>query len=132
MFKGLRFFYSFCWKSKKSYILLNIINQLLIGGLPLIMLSAPKFIIDELLGQQRLEYLFIYCAVLLAAMFLNMWLTQYISLQIYNQRCYVSASFGEMMHRKLVNTDLKNLEDPDFFDTKEKANKFLWVSALIS
>ena len=126
MFKGLRFFYSFCWKSKKSYILLNIINQLLIGGLPLIMLSAPKFIIDELLGQQRLEYLFIYCAVLLAAMFLNMWLTQYISLQIYNQRCYVSASFGEMMHRKLVNTDLKNLEDPDFFDTKEKANKFLY------
>lgn len=30
------------------------------------------------------------------------------------------------MHKKLANTDFCNLESPDFYDIKEKANKFLY------
>ena len=54
MIKGLLFFIKFSWINKKSYLFLNVIHQLLIGFLPIISITIPTFIIDELLGQQHL------------------------------------------------------------------------------
>lgn len=36
------------------------------------------------------------------------------------------------MHEKLANTDFCNLEKPDYFEIREKANKFLYGMALLS
>lgn len=126
MIQGLLFFIKFSWKNKKSYLALNIINQVLIGFLPIVGIAMPKYIIDELLGYQRWNHLTVYLMVLLVALFLNNWLITHISLQIFNQRCYLVAHFDKFMHEKLVNTDFCNLESPNFFDMKEKANKFLY------
>ncbi len=52
MFRGLSFFLKFSWKENKSYIFLNVLNQLLAGLLPLVTITVPKCIIDELLGNQ--------------------------------------------------------------------------------
>ena len=126
MFKGLLFFIKFSWKTKKTYIFLNAFNQLLIGLLPIVTITLPKYIIDELLSSRNIERLILYLGVLLVAIFLNSWLVNYINLQIFNQRCYLAAHFGKYMHEKLANTDFCNLENPNFFDMKEKANKFLY------
>lgn len=126
MFKGLLFFAKFSWKHRKAYLLLNIINQTILGVLPLIIVLMPKYIIDELMGQQRLQFISVYVVVLLIAIFTNNFLGTYLSLKIFDQRCYLSAAFGEYIHKKLANTDFCNLEDPDFYDIKEKANKFLY------
>lgn len=126
MLRGLKFFLEFSWGINKSYILLNALNQLLIGLLPIVTIMMPKFIIDELTGMQNMKKIVFYLAILLLAIFLNSWLVTYISLKIFNQRCYLSSHFGKYMHEKLANTDFCNLEDPGFFDMKEKANKFLY------
>lgn len=126
MFKGLFFFIKFGWKHRKSYIILNIVNQFLTGLLPLVTITMPKFIIDELLGGRRLYAMICYLVVLLLAIFLNSWLVTHINLQIFNQRCCVAAQFSKYMHEKLANTDFRNLEDPQFFEMREKANKFLY------
>lgn len=126
MLRGLKFFVKFSWGIKKSYILLNALKQLLIGLLPIVTITMPKFIIDELTGAQNMKNIIFYLAILLLAIFLNSWLVTYIDLKIFNQRCYLSSNFGKFMHEKLANTDFCNLEDPGFFDMKEKANKFLY------
>ena len=126
MLRGLKFFVKFSWGIKKSYILLNALKQLLIGLLPIVTITMPKFIIDELTGAQNMQNIIFYLAILLLAIFLNSWLVTYIDLKIFNQRCYLSSNFGKFMHEKLANTDFCNLEDPGFFDMKEKANKFLY------
>ena len=47
MLKGLTFFLKFSWKNKKSYVILNILNQIVQGTMPLVIIAIPKFIIDE-------------------------------------------------------------------------------------
>lgn len=124
--KGLLFFIKFSWKEKKSYIILNTINQFLIGILPIAIIAIPKYIIDELMGQQNLTNISILVSILLVAVFANNWLVSHINLQIFNQRCYLSAQFSRFMHEKLANTDFCNLENPEFFEIRDKANKFLY------
>lgn len=126
MFKGLKFFVKFAWKHKKSYIILNAINQLFIGILPIIIITMPKYIIDELTGQQQLMNIAIYTVILLITIFLNTWLVNQINFLIFNQRCYLSSCFSKFMHEKLANTDYCNLENPNYHDLRDKANKFLY------
>lgn len=126
MLRGLSYFLKFSWNNQKSYIILNILSQLVVGILPLVIIAMPKYILDELMYEQRIKLLTIYIAVLLVAIFIKTWFGSYLELQIFNKRCYLSAAFGEMMHKKLVNADYSNLETPEFYDIKEKANKFLY------
>ncbi len=126
MIKGLTFFLKFSWKNKKSYVVLNILNQIIQGTMPLVIIAMPKFIIDELLNQQRIEMFACYIVLLLIAIFIKNWVGSHIELQIFNKRCYLSCAFSEFMHNKLLNTNYSNLETPDFHEIKEKANKFLY------
>ena len=126
MMKGLLFFIKFSWKERKSYIILNAVSQLLIGILPIAIIAIPKYIIDELMEQQRMETMILYVVLLLAAIFINSWGISHVNLLIFNQRCYLSARFSKFMHEKLANTDFCNLEKPDYFEIREKANKFLY------
>ena len=126
MLKGLIFFIKFSWKNRKSYLILNIINQIFFGVLPLIIITLPKYIIDELMSGQRIDRIAIYVAILLVTIFISSWGSTHLKLKIMSERCYLSAAFGEYMHTKLVNADFCNLEDPKYYDIREKANKFLY------
>ena len=103
MLKGLIFFIKFSWKNRKSYLILNIINQIFFGVLPLIIIALPKFIIDELMSEQRIDRIAIYVAILLVTIFISNWGSTHLKLKIMSERCYLSAAFGEYMHTKLVN-----------------------------
>ena len=109
MIKGLIFFIKFGWKERKSYIILNALNQLLIGFLPLAIITIPKYIIDELMGEQRIHIIIICIAILLVCIFINSWVVAHINFIIFNQRCYLSSCFSKFMHEKLANTDFCNL-----------------------
>ncbi|MCC8111650.1 MAG: hypothetical protein LIO74_08690 [Ruminococcus sp.] len=126
MLKGLLFFIKFAWKEKKSYVILNTVNQLLSGLLPLLIIAIPAYVIDELMGQQRIPVIFTYVIVLICIIFVNSWIVQHINLLIFTQRVYLAACFGKYMHKKLANTDFCNLEKPSFHEMSDKAKKFLY------
>lgn len=71
MMKGLLFFIKFSWKERKSYIILNAVSQLLTEFYLLLSSAIPKYIIDELMEQQRMETMILYVVLLLAAIFIN-------------------------------------------------------------
>lgn len=126
MFKGLWFFCKFGWKTDKRYIAYNIFYQFINSLIPIVTVTMPKFIIDELLGHQRIDNLILYVCILVGYNFLANSLSNYFRMSSFTLRCKVAAEFGIFMHKKLANADFEKLESPDFLDMKEKANKFLY------
>lgn len=126
MLKGLIFFIKFAWKEKKSYVILNAVNQLLSGILPLVIIAVPAYVIDELMDEQRISVIAAYVIILVLTIFVNSWVVQHINLMIFTQRVYLAARFDKYMHAKLANTDFCNLEKPSFHEMSEKAKKFLY------
>ena len=59
MFKGVRFIISFCNKYNKKFIPLVFIGSTLKCLTPFISIIIPGIILDEILGQARLERLLI-------------------------------------------------------------------------
>ena len=64
MFKGLWFLCKFGWNSEKRYIIYNALYQFVNSVIPLVAVTVPKYIIDELMGTQRPEKLVLYVGVL--------------------------------------------------------------------
>ena len=126
MYKGLKFFLKYGWKYDKFYILWRILYQLVSSLIPIAMTILPKFIIDELMGEQDIQKLIFYVLVLTGYVAVATALSQYFSWDGFTRRCHVSAEFDSELHRRLADADYENLETPDFLDMQEKSKKFLY------
>jgi len=125
MFKGLVFFLKFGWKYDKRYVLWNIFHQLLASLMPVFAALMPKFIIDELMGAQRMNRLLLFVGIFAGYALLAGSLSSFFSMDGFTRRCRVSARFDEEQHTRLIRADLIRLESPSYLDMKEKAQKFL-------
>jgi len=74
MLKGLKFLLKQVWKYKKNYIIYEILLQLSKLMIPISTIIFPKYIIDELMGKQRLEYLVSFIIGMLSLNFLGVFL----------------------------------------------------------
>jgi ATP-binding cassette subfamily B protein/ATP-binding cassette subfamily C protein len=73
--KKLSMFLSLAWDVSPSYIFL-LLGSSLVGGAQLIVnVMLPKFLIDELIGAQRPDVLFLYTAFIVGANLAFSWLT---------------------------------------------------------
>lgn len=126
MFEGLWFFVKFGWKSDRRYILFNFFGQLLTSLTPLVAVTMPKLIIDELMGHGRVHMLALYVTILAGLYLLTGIGSNFFAMHSFTLRCKVAADFGLMMHKKLADADFENLEDPSFLDLKKKADRFLY------
>lgn len=125
MFKGLWFFCRIGWKTDKKYILWNVLYQIVNSLIPIVATLMPKFIIDELMGAKRPAYILLYVGILAGYTLVASCLSSYFFRDGFTRRCRVSVAFDNMLHKNLADADYENLEDPSFWDLKEKANKFL-------
>jgi len=128
MFQGLFFFVKEGWKYDKFYILWRILYQLTNAPLPVIASLLPKYIIDELTGQQRISTLVLYIAAIAGYTLVASALSAYLHNDSFTRRCRVAAEFDSDLHRRLYECDYENLESPRFLDMQEKAKKFLFCN----
>ena len=126
MFKGLIFFVRQGWKYDKCYILWMVLYQFVNSMIPVIAALAPKYIIDELMGEARPQMLMLYVGVLAGYTLIAGGLSVFFSMDGFTRRCRVAAEFESELHRRLARADLEQLENPDFLDMQEKAKKFLY------
>lgn len=126
MFKGLRFFLQQGWKYDKKYILWRVIYQFVHAFIPILAALAPKYIIDELMGQQRHEKLLLFVSVLVTYTLMAGIVSNCLSLDSYTRRGYVATTFNTDMNRLLTRADFERLESPAFREMKEKAEKFIF------
>ena len=125
MFKGLVFFVKQGWKYDKCYILWRVLYQFVNSMIPVIAALAPRYIIDELMGEARPQMLMLYVGVPAGYTLIAGGLSVFFSMDGFTRRCRVAAEFDSELHRRLARADLEQLENPDFLDMQEKAKKFL-------
>ena len=126
MFKGLMFFVKQGWKYDKCYILWNVFYQFVNSMIPVIAALAPRYIIDELMGQARPQMLVLYVGLPAGYTLIAGGLSVFFSMDGFTRRCRVAAEFDSGLHKRLARADLEQLENPDFLDMQEKAKKFLY------
>ena len=125
MLKGIRFFIREGWKYDKKYVLWMVFSELLSALTPIAAALMPKFIIDELMGAKRVEYLVCYVALFAGYALLSGALNSYFLKDGFTRRCQVGKEFDMRMNRRLIQADYPDIESPDFRDMKQKAEKFL-------
>ena len=114
------------WKYDKRYVLWNVLYQFVNSMIPVIAALAPRYIIDELMGEARPQMLVLYVGLPAGYTLIAGGLSVFFSMDGFTRRCRVSAEFDSELHKRLARADLEQLENPDFLDMQEKAKKFLY------
>lgn len=126
MFKGLIFFLKNGWKYDKLYIIWSFLNQIIGSVFPLVSVLFSKFIIDELIGEKRINRILIYVTITILSTLIVEAFSSYFNRNIFVRRCRVNAEFDSVLHEKLCECDYENLENPQFLNLKRRAEKFLY------
>lgn len=126
MIKGLLFLLRYGWHASRRYILCLFGAELLQAVLPLVSLVMPKYILDELLGAQRIDMLALYVGILLAAGLLGGMLHSYLRTESFQARVVVGSAFVRAIARKNAEADLTEMEAPAFQELKKRAETFLY------
>ena len=127
MFKSFMFLLKLIWRFNKKYIFYAALFQIVTALVPLTGVVMPKYIIDELTGLQRVEYLAVYVGVLVLINLVGSILLAYLEGAMFTSKSEVFSSFECMMAEKLMSCDFESLEDPGFLDVKEKAHRILYA-----
>ena len=128
MIKSLLFLLKQVWIYQKSYIFYSILLQIAKLMIPISTIVFPKYIVDELIGKQRIDYIVFYVVGLLLFNFAGGFLTDFLEGKIFVARGIVFNKFQCNISEKLLECDYENIENPNFLDVKERARKFLYAN----
>ena len=126
MIKGLLFFMRFSWKHEKRYLVYHILNQFVTSMIPIVAVVMPRYIINELIGEQRVVYLAIYIGILVGYTFVATALSSWLRWAGFTHRIKISQDFNAFMHEKTTHADYADIESSRFLEMKGKAEKFLF------
>ena len=126
MLKGLLFFAGFGWRHEKRYLIYRILHQLISSMIPIVAVIMPRFIIDELMGMQRLPQLALYIGVLAGYTFAAGAAVRWLGWTAFTHRAKLTQAFELFMHEKTTTADYADIESSAYLELKEKANKFLF------
>lgn len=128
MLKGFKFLLKYSWKFSKEYVICIFALQLISSLLPLLQVVLPKFILDELVGDQRINVL-VPCVVMLVGYNLaGGLLVDFLRGKCFTSKGVVFTRFQSMLAERLAKCDYEQLEDPEFLNIKEQAGKFLYAN----
>ena len=128
MLRGFGFLLKYSWRFSKTYVFSIFLLQIVSSVIPLAGVVIPKFIIDELMGYQRVERLVLWIAMLLACNFLGGLLVSFLKGYTFTSKGIVFCKFQTMIAEKLSRCDYEQLENPEFLDVKTQAGKFLYAN----
>ena len=126
MIKGLLFFIRFSWMHEKRYLVYRILNQFVSSMIPIVAIIMPRYIINELLGLQRVSHLSLYIGVLVGYTFAATTLSNWLQWTGFTHRIKIAQDFAAFMHEKTIHADYVDIESSRFLEMKEKAEKFLF------
>lgn len=126
MIKGLLFFIKFSWQHEKRYLIYRVANQFISSLIPIAAVVMPRFIINELIAEQRISYLALYISLLVGYTFAANAFSNWLQWTGFTHRIKISQDFNVFMHNKTINADYSDIESSRFLEMKEKAEKFLF------
>lgn len=123
MFKGFRYFMSYCWKQQKSYILYLLSGELFQTVVFVSGIIFPKFIIDFLFEKRDISKAVIYAAGFLILLFFSNIMLALSKYYAERNRDQMYRKFSLSYARQVMESDYCNMEDPAYMDLRENALK---------
>jgi len=126
MLKGLWFFINFSWQNEKRYLVYRVLNQFITSMIPIVAVIMPRYIINELMGSQRLSHLALYVGIMAGYTFIASSLSSWLGWTGFTHRIKLSQDFNDFTHEKTIMADYADIESSRYLEMKEKAEKFLF------
>lgn len=125
MFNGFKFLLIYAWRVDKKYVMFMFIEQITSALSTLLIVILPKIVIDNLqYGYSR--QLILKVAVFIFLIFLNKVLTSYFRNEAFILQVKIFKAFQLELGKKMTAVDLCYLENPEFQNLHEQADKFLY------
>lgn len=120
-FGNFKKFFSLAWSISPMYLFVILINGILNCIQILLQVILPKFLIDELLGDRRVEYLIGISGAIIIVNYVCFLLAKSIKCYMDSKNIYVIDKMSEAMAEKIMEVDFSYLENPYYLDLKERA-----------
>lgn len=120
-FKKLKTFFQLAWSISPSYIILLILSSLISSGQILINVILPKYLVDELVGNQNMERLIVFGLAIVLSNFFFYSLANIMKRKMDLKNIYVVEKMNQEMAKKIMNVEYSYLENPYYLDLKERA-----------
>jgi ATP-binding cassette subfamily B protein/ATP-binding cassette subfamily C protein len=127
LFAGIRYLLKLYVKYNKIVLFFLVAYCFLSGLLPFAAIVFPKFILDELMGAQRLESLVVFAGSLLLCTLFGNTLINYFWKKYFIGSMLVQDYFLKEMEKNLYDADIEHIETASFMDLNRKAMKFVWA-----
>ena len=114
MFKGITFFIRYSFRHKKSYLLFRLVVEIVRIATTLTSVIVPKYVLDELFGAQRMEYLVIWLGILLGVPLLGGWAESILRMCADNAREELRSQFEIYVMENQMQCDFVRIESPKF------------------
>ena len=98
-----------------------ILNSLIPSGHVLINVILPKYLVDELVGNQDMERLIIFGSAIVLSNFVFYFLGNTMKKVMDVKNIYVREMMNQEMAKKIMNVEFSYLENPYYLDLKERA-----------
>jgi ABC-type multidrug transport system fused ATPase/permease subunit len=125
----IKYFYAIAWRFEKGYFLTTALSMLMTGLSPFINILMPKFIIDELLGARRADFLITYVLVLVL---LNLLAANANSLITYFSEKYqtrLTQKYDEILAEKTLTMEFSRTENAQELERLAAAQRGMsWYS----
>ena len=115
------YFFTFVWLHRKSYFVLIGANIVLRSCSPFINIILPKYVIDELMGRNRLTVIAWYVAALVGANFVLYLLNNLRDYHLRQANVFLEMKLDEVIGRKAMEMDFAYTENPQTLTQLEKA-----------
>jgi ABC-type multidrug transport system fused ATPase/permease subunit len=115
------YFLNLASKISKAYIPILLVSSIFKAITPFINIIMPKFIIDELLGQQRIDrFIFLVAIIVISNGVMNLvnrWLDTVVDIKNTER----VNGFELHLGKKIMEMDFEKIEDPQVLDLKDRA-----------
>lgn len=117
----LRYFFAIVWEYRPAYFLLVAGDMLLRGLSPFVNIVMPKFLIDELLGQQRIPVLVTFVMALVVANLAIYLLSNLRDYLMGRAHFFFDLKLDELIGEKAMEMDFEYTENPEVLTQLQKA-----------
>ena len=125
MLHSTLYFVKFSYRHKRSYLIYNLLYQILLACLTIAQIYLPKVILDELFITKDYEKAFLTGSVLvLGSMTVQLGMNR-VSTMIANKKEELKEEFSKYLYQNLASCDYDNMESAKFHDLREKAKNYI-------
>lgn len=119
--KKLKILFSIMQKASKSYVWMILFGSLFSSIRILLNVILPKYLIEELLGNQDINRLILMFCLIVGSNLLFNFLDRIYKRILDEKNAYIERRIHEIMAEKIMAVDYQYLEDPYYLDLKERA-----------